>query len=80
MRTVCKVDVAEETARPCDLWGKTYGIRLEFTDGTVLERHDIDTSKHAVEAFAVQLLNESVDKEQLSYLIEDFLAARYSER
>ena len=79
MRTGCKVNVEEETAQLCDPPGRTYGIRLEFTDGTALVRHDVDTSKRAVEAFAVHFLHESIDEDQLWYLTQDFLAARYSE-
>ncbi len=80
VRTVCKVEVVEETVQLYETKARTYGVRLEFTDGSILERHDIDTSKRAVEEFATHFLHEPIDEEQLRYVTEDFLAAKYSQR
>ncbi len=56
----------------------TYGITVEWEDGTVFEKHDVDPDKTAVQTLATQLLRESANEEQLCYIIEDFLAKQYT--
>lgn len=68
----------EETIYLDSLAKTTYGISLEWEDGTVFEKHDIAPDKAAVQTLAKQLLHESTNEEQLCYIIEDFLAKQYS--
>ncbi len=56
----------------------TYGITIEWEDGTVLKKHDIDPSESVVQTLAEKLLRETTDEEQLCYIIEDFLAKQYT--
>lgn len=56
----------------------TYGITIEWEDGTVLKKHDVDPEETAVQTLSAQLLNQRTDEEQLCYIIEDFLAKQYT--
>ncbi len=53
-----------------------YGLRLYLSDGAVWEIPDVDSAPDA--SLPARLRGEWVDAEQLRYLLEDYLADRYT--
>ena len=78
MKTISCCTTVKQTIYIDDCEKTTYGILVEWEDGTVLEKHDVDTNKIAVQNLATQLLHERINEEQLCYIIEDFLAKQYT--
>ena len=58
----------------------TYGVRLQLSNGDVIELPDIDPSIEVAGAFLSRTMGEFVDADQLRYLAEDFLGEVYGER
>ncbi len=54
------------------------GVRLFLSDKTVLEIDDLCNDISNAEMFAKRLLGEWIDPEQLTYLVQDFLADIYT--
>lgn len=61
--------------QPCgDRSVKRYGLQVQFSDGETVIQEDLSTDRKAVEAFCRQLTGQTADRDQLRYLIEDFVA------
>ena len=78
MKTISRCEAVKQTIYLDEKEKTTYGILVEWEDGTVLEKCDIAPDKKAVQRLATQLLCERADEEQLCYIIEDFLAKQYT--
>ncbi len=58
--------------------GRQYGIRLHLSNGRTVSVDDVDSSPIGAQRLIDRLRGEEVDSIQLYYLIEDYLASRYS--
>lgn len=57
---------------------RNYGIRLHMTDGAVISRENVDCDKDSIHRLIACLQNQSLDAEQLQYILEDHLAREYT--
>ncbi len=58
--------------------GQQYGIRLYMADNVVISRENVDCNKDSIRRLIAQLQNQSLDAEQLQYILEDHLAREYT--
>ncbi len=65
MKTISRCLTVKETIYLEEKQKTTYGISLEWEDGTVFEKHDIDPNESTVQTLAEKLLHETTDEEQL---------------
>lgn len=52
---------------------RRYGIQAKLSNGETVIQEDLSTDRPAVEAFCRQLQGEIADRDQLRYLMEDFV-------
>ena len=78
MKTISRCEAVKQTIYLDEKEKITYGLLVEWEDGTLFEKSDIDPDKKAVQRLATQLLCERADEEQLCYIIEDFLAKQHT--
>lgn len=78
MKAICCCKSEEESIYLEETWETTYGLVIEWEDGTIFKKHDVDSSKTIVEKLVSKLLHEQTDEEQVQYIIQDFLEQQYS--